>query len=126
MLLRERMAAAAGAAAGADPIGVTAFMALCAPLASLAHNCPPPLRSTRRGRKTAEDCRLRRLVARLRPLRPAGVGLYIALRRALDQRLDLLLDRLDRGVHRIPLGPVPLDERNAAVAVVVGAAQLHR
>src|SRR4249920_932443 len=120
------MAAAAGAAGGAAPIGVTAFMASRAPLASLAHSRPPPLRSARRGRKTAEDGRLRRLVARLRPLRPTGVGLYIVLRRALDQRLDLLLDRLDGGVHRIPLGPVPLDERNAAVAVVVGAAQLHR
>src|SRR5947207_2449007 len=117
---------AAAAASGADPIGVTAFMALCAPLASLAHSRPPPLRSARRGRKTAEDGRLRRLVARLRPLRPAGVGLHVVLRRALDQRLDLLLNRLDGGAHRIPLGPVPLDERNAAVAIVVGTAQLHR
>ena len=40
--------AAAAAASGADPIGVTAFMALCAPLASLAHSRPPPLRSARR------------------------------------------------------------------------------
>jgi hypothetical protein len=42
------MAAAAGAAGGAAPIGVTAFMASRAPLASLAHSRPPPLRSAQR------------------------------------------------------------------------------
>src|SRR6185503_15649102 len=110
MLLRERIAAAAGAAAGADPTGVTASMAS---RAFLAPRWPPPLRRAPRGRTHADDERLRRLVARLRALRPAGVGLHILLSGALDQRLDLLLDRLDRRIHRVPLRAVPLDERNA-------------
>ena len=70
--------------------------------------------------------RLRGLFARLGPLRPTGVCLHVVLSGAVDQRQHLVLDRLDRRHLRVPLGPVPLDQRDAAVAIMIGAAQVDR
>src|ERR1041385_5341637 len=69
---------------------------------------------------------LRRLVASLGALRPAGVLLGVILRRRLDQRTHLVLDRVEpvRGLH--PLGSVPLRDECLVMAVVVVAGDLHR
>src|SRR5208283_679438 len=68
----------------------------------------------------------RRLVAGLAALGPAGVGFHILLGGRVDQRQHLVLDRLDRGHLGVPFGAVPFDERHAAVAVMISAAELHR
>ena len=63
----------------------------------------------------------RRLVARLSPFRPAGIGFHIFLGGRVDQRQHLVLDRLYRGHFGIPLRSVPLGERDPGVTIVVGA-----
>src|ERR1700722_8546581 len=68
---------------------------------------------------------LRRLIARFGPLRPAGIGFHVVLRSGIDQRQHFVLDRLDRGHCRLPLRAVPLHDGNAAVAIVVGAADFY-
>ena len=71
---------------------------------------------------TRQERRSRRLVASFGSFRPAGVGFDVILRRALDQRHDLILDRFNRGHRGMPLRPVPFDQRDAPMPVVIGAA----
>src|SRR5208282_792671 len=71
---------------------------------------------------TSQERLSRRLVASFGSLRPAGVGFDVILRRALDQRHDLILDRFNRGHRGMPLRPVPFDQRDAPMPIVIGAA----
>jgi len=71
---------------------------------------------------TRQERPSRRLVASFGSFRPAAVGFDVILRRALDQRHDLILDRFNRGHRGMPLRPVPFDQRDAAMPIVIGAA----
>ena len=69
---------------------------------------------------------LGRLVAGLGSFGPAGISANVAAGCAVDQWQDLILDRFDPAGRLRPLGPVPLDEIDAVVTVVVGATQMDR
>jgi len=75
----------------------------------------------RNQRAKQRNSTLRRLVASLGSLGPAGISANVAAGCALDQWQDLFLDWLNPAGRLGPLGPVPLDEINAVVTVVVGA-----
>src|SRR6185312_193310 len=115
ILLTRRMRA--GSAEGA------ALWVSTADMASTPESGLPP--RTGRGH-CRSDRRLRRLVASLGALRPAGVALDVFGRGLLEQRLDLLLQRLDPVGRLDPLGPVPLLHVGRRVTVVVVAGHLHR
>src|SRR5690348_7888117 len=68
----------------------------------------------------------RRLVASLGALRPARVRRGVVLGGRIDQRNDLVLDRLDPVGRLDPLGAVPLHHEHAVVAVVVAARDAER
>src|SRR6185312_10940617 len=69
---------------------------------------------------------LRRLVASLGALWPAGVGSRIVLGRGVDQGNNFGLERLDPVRPLDPLGAVPLRHIGGVVAVVVLARHAHR
>jgi len=67
----------------------------------------------------------RRLVASLGALRPAGILLDIVGRSLLQQRLHLVVHRLDPVGDLRPLRTIPLLHVSGAMAVMVGASGLH-
>src|ERR1035441_5141029 len=93
MLLTERIA----------PTGADNVFSICAAKAIRAPKELSPCHGAGR-----EISKLRRLVARLRALRPGLVLRHIVRRRRIEQRSHLLLHRRDPVGHLAPLRAVPL------------------
>src|ERR1039457_926147 len=111
MLLTERIA----------PTGADNVFSICAATAMRA----PKHLSPRHG-AGREISKLRRLVARLRALRPGLVLRHIVRRRRIEQRSHLFLHRRDPVGHLAPLGAVPLHHVSRLMAVVIGAGHGER
>src|SRR6516225_5236245 len=141
MLLRERIGAVSAFTACADAADVAVVMAF--PRATGTRliaadtnrvrgpgttEAPHPLDVLATPNRSYNGANVvsRRLVASLGSLRPTSVGGDVVSRRALDQRFDLVLHRLDPTGSFRPLCSIPLGEIDAVVTVVIAAAQIDR
>src|SRR5579871_5257202 len=134
MLFSERTDPASAFAVCLNASGASALIRFSPAPSAKGHGSERSLRSPRTARRidaapraeNAASVGSRRPVAWLGALGPAGVGFHVGLGRLIDQRQNLVLDRLDRGDRRMPLAAVPLDQRDAVMAIVIGAAQVDR
>jgi hypothetical protein len=90
----------------------------CSPSAARAGRAQRPGRNQFAKQRNST---LRRLVAGLGSFGPAGISPNVAAGCAVDQWQDLILDRLNPAGRLRPLGPVPLDQIDAVVTIVIGA-----